>query len=72
MFSLQGTQPRTDPIIIKIMDPPSDLESLGDVLLGALGIAGVIAVAALVTGLVFAGVIYLVRKYQSDPQGPVA
>ena len=71
MFNLQSGQPKSDPIIIKLIDPPSDIQGLGDVLLGALGIAGAITLAALIAGLVFAAVIYLVRKRRSDQQGPV-
>lgn len=69
---MQGEAPKSDPIIIKIIDPPSDIESLGDVLLGALGITGVIVLAALVTGLLLAGVMFLVRRYQSsNEQAPL-
>jgi hypothetical protein len=56
--------------MIKIMDPPTDIEGLGEVLLGALGITGAIVVAALVTGLVFAALLFLVRRYSSSEQGP--
>ena len=58
------TDPAT-PIFIKIEKPPSDIEGLGSVLLGALGIAGAITAAALVMGIVAAAVIYTVRKVQS-------
>jgi len=71
VLGLQG-QPNTDPFIITIMDPPSDIEGLGDVLLGALGITGVIVAAALVTGIVLAGAIYLFRRFRADDRpGPV-
>ena len=66
LFSVQQTPPAPSaPIFIKIEPPPSDIEGLGEVLLGALGITGVIVMAALVCGLVFAGVIYGVRKFQN-------
>lgn len=74
MINWLATQqnPASDPIFIKITPPPSDIEGLGEVLLGALGITGVIVVAALVAGVLFAGVMFVVRRYQaSDPQGPV-
>lgn len=65
-------EPVTDPFMIKIVQPPSDIEGLGDVLLGALGLTGVIVVAALLAGVLLAGIMFLVRRYQaSDPQGPV-
>lgn len=74
VFSTLAAQPdrATDPIIVKIIQPPSDIEGLGEVLLGALGITGVIVVAALVAGVLFAGVVFLFRRYQtSNPQGPI-
>ena len=72
MFSAIEQQ-QNDPIIVRIIEPPSDLESLGDVLLGALGITGVIVVAAVVAGVLFAVVMFVMRRYQaSDQQGPVA
>jgi hypothetical protein len=70
VLSLQPSQPASEPFMIKIMDPPSDIEGLGEVLLGALGITGAIVVAALVTGLVFAALLFLVRKYSSSEEGP--
>ncbi len=74
MFRVLAVQqePASDPFMIKIVQPPSDIEGLGDVLLGALGITGAITLAALVTGVLFAGVVYLFRRYQaSDQQGPI-
>lgn len=66
-------EPASEPFMIKIVQPPSDIEGLGEVLLGALGITGVIVVAALLAGVVLAGALFLVRRYrESDPQGPVA
>lgn len=65
-------EPAADPFMIKIVQPPSDIEGLGEVLLGALGLTGVIVVAALLAGVLLAGIMFLIRRYQaSDPQGPV-
>ena len=57
-------QPDSAPIFITIDKEPSDIEGLGPVLLGALGITGVIVVAALLCGLLAAGVLYIIRKRQ--------
>jgi hypothetical protein len=54
--------PNNEPIIVKLIDPPSDISGLADVLLGALGITGVIVVGALVVGVGFAGVLYWLRS----------
>jgi hypothetical protein len=62
VFSLLGLQPSNEPIIVKIIDPPPDIAGLADVLLGALGITGVIAIGALVIGLGFAGVLFWLRS----------
>lgn len=74
LFSLLALQPdsvpNSAPIFITIDKEPSDIEGLGEVLLGALGITGVIVVAALVCGLIAAGVIYFVRKSQSAADEP--
>lgn len=65
-FSQQpAPPPPSAPIFINIDPPPSDIEGLGEVLLGALGITGAIVVAALICGLVFAGIIYGVRKFHA-------
>jgi hypothetical protein len=62
VFSLLALQPSNEPIIVRIIDPPPDIAGLADVLLGALGITGVIAIGALVVGLGFAGVLFWLRS----------
>jgi hypothetical protein len=61
-------QPANDPIIVRIIEPPSDISALGDVLLGALGITGVIVLAAVVFGVVLAGVMFMIRHRASSDQ----
>lgn len=68
MLSIQGTQPPSEPIIVRIIDPPSDIQGLGDVLLGALGITGAIVVAAVLFGLLTAGVMFWIRSRQSSDE----
>ena len=55
------TQP-SSPIIVRVVGPDSDAVTLGDVLLNALGLTGVIVVAALVFGLVLGGLFILYRR----------
>jgi hypothetical protein len=52
------------PIIVKIIEPAakSELTGLADVLLGSLGLTGVIVLAAVVAGLLFAGVLVWLRS----------
>ena len=59
-------QPKTDPLIVKIIDPPSDVSGLGEVLLGALGLTGVIVLAAVLFGVICAGLIYFVHSRQAS------
>jgi hypothetical protein len=50
------------PVIVKIVEPPSDPTGLADVLLGALGLTGVLILGALLLGLVTAGVLFLIHR----------
>jgi hypothetical protein len=65
---LQGTPP---PIVVKIIEPKSDLQGLSDVLLGSLGLAGVFVLAAVALAALFAGVLFVIRMRsgggQSEP-----
>jgi hypothetical protein len=65
MFALQ--QQGTDGFVVKIIQPPSDVEGLADVLIGSLGLAGVLVLSAVVLAVVFAGGLYLYRLKFSDP-----
>jgi hypothetical protein len=50
------------PIIVKIIQPPPEISGLADVLIGSLGLTGAIVLVALVTGAIFAGVLFWVRS----------
>lgn len=65
MFALQ--QPKSDGFMVKIMQPPSDVEGLADVLLGSLGLVGLLVLSAVVLSLVFAGGLYVYRLKFADP-----
>ena len=58
--------PPSSPIIVKIIEPPSDVSGLGEVLLGALGLTGVIVLAAVLFGVICAGLIYFVHSRQTS------
>lgn len=53
------------PIIVKVVDPPQDL-GLGDVILNAVGLTGVMAVFALILGCVVALLVISYRKLQAS------
>lgn len=55
-------QPKDAPFIVRIIEPPSELAGLADVLLGALGLTGVLVLAAVLFGVVLAGVILWFRS----------
>ena len=50
------------PIIVRITEPNKDPTGLGDVLIRSLGLTGVLTLVALVAGVVFAAVLFLIRS----------
>jgi hypothetical protein len=50
------------PIIVRIVETPHDPTGIAAVLIGALGLTGVILLAAVVFGLAFAGALLLYRR----------
>ena len=65
------TQPSSDPFIVRIIDPPSDLAGLADVLIGALGLTGVVAVGAVFFGLIVAGGLFWLRSRSGSQDSDV-
>ena len=62
-FALFLVQPQpSSPIIVKIIQPPSEVSGLADVLIGSLGLSGVIAIGSILVGLLFASVLFWVRS----------
>jgi hypothetical protein len=53
--------PPASPIIVRVIGPATDAETLGDILLRAMGLTGVITLIALLFGLVLGGIFILVR-----------
>jgi len=50
------------PIVVKLMETPHDPTGLADVLIGSLGLTGAIVLLALVTGAIFAGILFWYRS----------
>jgi Na+/H+-dicarboxylate symporter len=51
---------------VRVVGPPSESVSLGDVILQALGLTGVITLIALIFGLVLGGVFIYLRTHRPD------
>ena len=58
-------QPPSTPIIVKVVEQPLRGLGLGDVILNAVGLTGVLAVTALVLGLVLGAIVIGYRRMQS-------
>jgi hypothetical protein len=52
------------PIMVTVADAPVDETTVADVLLGAMGLTGVLILAALVMGLVLGGLIIAYKRYR--------
>ena len=69
MFAL--LQP-TNPIIVRVAEQPVESTSMSDILVGALGLTGVLLLAALLLGAALGGALIgfklLRAKYNPEPQ----
>ena len=66
ILALQQQAPASG-VMVKIIQPPSDVEGLADVLVGALGLTGVLVLSAVALALLFAGGLYLFRLKFGNP-----
>jgi hypothetical protein len=57
--------PPSSPIIVKLVETPSDPTGLADVLVGSIGLTGAIVLLALLLGLLFGGVLFWLRSRQA-------
>jgi len=55
-------QPPPPPIIVKIVEPDNDPIGLANVVIGALGLSGALALCAILLGVLLAGLLFLVRS----------
>jgi hypothetical protein len=58
----EGPSEPPSPIIVKIVETPSDPTGLADVLIGSVGLTGAILLLALLVGLLFGAVLFWVRS----------
>jgi hypothetical protein len=54
--------PPAPPIIIKIADPPSELDTLGGVLIRTLGLTGLLVLIAVLLACAFGAVMFWIRS----------
>lgn len=67
--------PQVNPIVVRVVEPPTKETSVADILMGAVGFVGFVLIAAFVVGLVAGGVFILVRKLRArygDDQPPTS
>lgn len=60
-------QTPSSPVIVRIVEPPGELTKLTDVLIGALGLTGVLVLAAAVAAFVAACLVFWFRSRYSTP-----
>jgi len=53
---------QSNPVIVKIVEPPHDPTGISDVIIGAIGLTGFIVLLALLLGLMFGGILYWFRR----------
>lgn len=56
------------PIIVQVIDEPVKSTGVGDIVLGALGITGVLLLAALVLGALLGGLLIWIKKVRAKYQ----
>jgi hypothetical protein len=49
-------------MIVKIMEPPGELEGLADILIGAIGLSGVLILAAVLLGALAGALVFWKRS----------
>ena len=62
LLASAAQQKEPPPIIVKLIEPNNDPIGLADVVIGALGLSGALAVCAILLGVVLAGVLFFVRS----------
>ena len=61
----------SDPIIVRVIQEPAETTTIGDVLLGSLGLAGALILAAAALGLLLGGILIGIKllraRYNLEP-----
>jgi hypothetical protein len=53
-----------NPIIVRVIQPPTESTTVGDVLIGAIGLTGVLVLVALLLGGVFGGILIGIKIFR--------
>jgi hypothetical protein len=56
---------QANPIIVHVVQPPIESTTVGDVLIGALGLTGVLLLAAILLGGVFGGILIGIKLFRA-------
>ena len=52
------------PIVVRVVEPPVETTTVADILVGALGLTGVLLLAALVLGGILGGILIGVKRFR--------
>jgi hypothetical protein len=55
----------TEPIVVRVLDEPVKSTGVGDIIVGALGITGVLLVAALLLGALLGALLIWIKKVRA-------
>jgi hypothetical protein len=55
----------TQPVIVRVMETPAKSTSVGDVLIGAIGLTGVLILVAVLLGAALGGLLIGVKKFRA-------
>lgn len=60
---------QVSPVVVRVVEEPTRETSVADILMGAVGMVGIVLLAALVCGLVFGWIFFLFRKARTRVAG---
>ena len=67
---MQSPQP-AQPILVRVIEEPVETTGIGDIVVGALGLTGVMLLAALILGATLGGILIAIKriraKYNLEP-----
>ena len=52
------------PVMVRVVEEPTESTTVADVLIGAIGLTGVLVIAAVLLGALFGGILIGVKKYR--------